>query len=412
MAAVVKQYSVWIHDTRAGTITQREDHTRFIVAREYIQDPTRPVLGLIFEQDLDRWHSSNLRVPQWFSNLLPEGQLRNLIALDRGVSPEREMELLAQVGHDLPGAVRVRSMELSADANQVEPSASTFIDHKAEAAPSGWRFSLAGVGLKLSMLLREDRLTLPGVGEHGDWILKLPSPTFEGVPQNEYAMMTLAARVGIDVPKIRLVHRDSLPAVTPRQWPASEDWAYAVKRFDRRPDRSLVHIEDFAQVRNLYADRKYNSNYETVGSIVYRGRDVASLKEFVRRLTLSILVSNGDAHLKNWSLIYKDGKTASLSPAYDIVSTACYRDAVHGSEDLGLKFAKNRRFDHVSLRDFDRLEQRLSAQGTSLSSVAREVIRRVHEEWPSVEDEVAMTDAVRKSVNESIRLHSRSLTRT
>jgi len=303
-------------------------------------------------------------------------------------------------------------MELSADANQVEPSASTFIDHKAEAAPSGWRFSLAGVGLKLSMLLREDRLTLPGVGEHGDWILKLPSPTFEGVPQNEYAMMTLAARVGIDVPKIRLVHRDSLPAVTPRQWPASEDWAYAVKRFDRRPDRSLVHIEDFAQVRNLYADRKYNSNYETVGSIVYRGRDVASLKEFVRRLTLCILVSNGDAHLKNWSLIYKDGKTASLSPAYDIVSTACYRDAVHGSEDLGLKFAKNRRFDHVSLRDFDRLEQRLSAQGTSLSSVAREVIRRVHEEWPSVEDEVAMTDAVRKSVNESIRLHSRSLTRT
>jgi serine/threonine-protein kinase HipA len=137
VAAVVKQYSVWIHDTRAGTITQREDHTRFIVAREYIQDPTRPVLGLIFEQDLDRWHSSNLRVPPWFSNLLPEGQLRNLIALDRRVSPEREMELLAQVGHDLPGAVRVRSMELSADANQVEPSASTFIDHKAEAAPSG-----------------------------------------------------------------------------------------------------------------------------------------------------------------------------------------------------------------------------------------------------------------------------------
>jgi serine/threonine-protein kinase HipA len=410
--AEARQYSVWIHDTRAGTITQREDHTRFAIAQEYVQDPARPVLGLVFEQDLHQLHSSNLRLPQWFSNLLPEGQLRELIAMERGTSPEREMELLAQVGHDLPGAVRIRPIESGVEADQAESGDVSVNDYDSIEASSEWRFSLAGVGLKFSMLLRGDRLTMPGMGENGDWILKLPSPTFEGVPQNEYAMMTLAARVGIDVPEIRLVHRESIPDMKSRQWPASENWAYAVKRFDRGADRGRVHIEDFAQVRNVYADRKYYSNYETVGSIAYRGRDAASLNEFVRRLTLFILVSNGDAHLKNWSLIYEDGKTASLSPAYDIVSTACYRDAVHGSEDLGLKFAKNRRFDRVSLRDFERLERRLSVQGANLSAVARAVIQRVHEEWPAVQDEMVMTEAVRKSVDESIQLHSRTLTRS
>jgi serine/threonine-protein kinase HipA len=65
------------------------------------------VLGLLFEQDPLRTHAAALRLPPWFSNLLPEGLLREWIAADRGVSADREMELLAQVGHDLPGAVRV-----------------------------------------------------------------------------------------------------------------------------------------------------------------------------------------------------------------------------------------------------------------------------------------------------------------
>jgi HipA N-terminal domain len=56
-----------------------------------------------------------LRLPPWFSNLLPEGRLRDWIAADRKVSADREMELLAQVGHDLPGAVRVLPDETPGD---------------------------------------------------------------------------------------------------------------------------------------------------------------------------------------------------------------------------------------------------------------------------------------------------------
>jgi len=112
-------HAVWLHDQQVGTIYQRGDYSRFTLAEPYRMDPDRPVLGLVFEQDLSAAHTAALRLPPWFSNLLPEGRLREWIAEDRGVSPHREMELLAQVGHDLPGAIRV----LPADARPEEFSA-------------------------------------------------------------------------------------------------------------------------------------------------------------------------------------------------------------------------------------------------------------------------------------------------
>jgi serine/threonine-protein kinase HipA len=101
------RHSVWLRNDRVGTLVQRGDYTRFVFSQEYFNDPDRPVLGLVFEQDISARYAAALRLPCWFSNLLPEGRLREWIAADRKVSPQREMELLAQVGHDLPGAVRV-----------------------------------------------------------------------------------------------------------------------------------------------------------------------------------------------------------------------------------------------------------------------------------------------------------------
>ncbi len=91
-------YSVWLQRARVGTLYQRGDYTRFVFTEDYLGDPYRLVLGLIFEQNLMARHAAAMRLPCWFSNLLPEGRLREWIAADRNVSPQREMELLAQVG--------------------------------------------------------------------------------------------------------------------------------------------------------------------------------------------------------------------------------------------------------------------------------------------------------------------------
>ncbi|MCA1671542.1 MAG: HipA domain-containing protein [Actinobacteria bacterium] len=411
MPLIEQRHGVWLDNYRVGTLNQRGDFTFFTFNEDYLVDPARPVLGLIFEQNLSARHASTLRLPPWFSNLLPEGRLRDWIAADRRVSADREMELLAQVGHDLPGAVRV----LPEDAAPEEAWDPATVEadpywQYADSAHAGWRFSLAGVGLKFSMVGEGDRLTLPAQGVGGDWIVKLPDRVYADVPRNEYAMMSLAAAVGIDVPEIKLVHRDKLDNLPPSVWPHGEDWAYAIRRFDRDDDRTLVHIEDLAQVRNVYPDRKYSGNFETVAALIYRRRDLNALREFVRRLTFIILISNGDAHYKNWSLIYPDGRIPTLSPAYDLVCTAVYRTDDE-PEDLGLKFGGTRRFARINTQTFTRLEERLQARGAKLADIVAETVDQTRVEWPQRAALLNGNQTLQDAVGKSIESHSGTLLR-
>ena len=199
--------------------------------------------------------------------------------------------------------------------------------------------------------------------------------------------MSMARAVGINVPEIRLIHRDELEGLPDRMWPNREEWAYAVKRFDRASDanRTPIHIEDFAQVRDKYPEAKYEGTFETVAALTYRGRDIDGLREFARRLAFGILIGNGDFHLKNWSLLYKNRRVPTLSPAYDLVSTMPYYEVGEQREDLGLKFCGSRRFESVSLASFERLERRLErrfgAIDADLATVAATVRDSLREAW-------------------------------
>lgn len=400
-------YGVWLRELRVGTLTQHGDHTRFALAESYLDDVNRPVLGLLFEQDLTARYASASRLPPWFSNLLPEGKLRDWIAHERQVPVQREMELLAQVGHDLPGAVRIRPVE-TADVTDDGDWEAAGSPPQSDPSARLWRFSLAGVALKFSMLADSDRLTLPATGVGGDWIVKLPDRVYPDVPRNEYAMMTLAKAAGIDVPEVRLIHRDDVVGLPDGVWPVTEDWAYAVKRFDRTESRGLVHIEDLAQVRNVYPSDKYLGNYETIGSLLYRGHDEASLREFARRLVFCILVSNGDAHLKNWSLVYRDPRVPQISPAYDLVSTRFYMGA---DEEMGMRFGSTRKPDRMRLKMLDQLERRLDSRA-DISSVGAELIERVETHWPDLSRTLEANTALRMDIGASILDRVRSLRRT
>ncbi len=102
-----QQFHVYLYERIIGRFHRRDNLTRFVFEPDYWHDPECPVLGLCFEEDREARHRANLRLPPWFSNLLPEGRLQEWIARAGRISIDREMDLLAQVGHDLPGAVRV-----------------------------------------------------------------------------------------------------------------------------------------------------------------------------------------------------------------------------------------------------------------------------------------------------------------
>lgn len=377
-----KTFGVWLHGTFVGVLRQRGDHTRFIVHESYAENPERPVLGLVFEQDLTRVHAAALRLPPWFSNLLPEGVQRRWIAEQRRVSDQREMELLAEVGRDLPGAVTVLPIPSGVldDTDVVPPQT----PHAPETQVDGeqGRFSLAGVQLKLSMVAAGDRLVLPLGGALGDWIVKFPDTGISHLPVVEHATMDLAARAGLRVPELRLVDREQLPGTPDVLWRAGETKAYAIRRFDRAPDRSVVHIEDLAQVRDVWPSQKYEGRYEVVAALVHRGYDVESLHELVRRITFSLMVDNSDLHLKNLSLIYEDPRRPVLSPAYDLVSVAPYPG--FGGE-TALSLAGKRQADAVRLDDLGGLGRHLGVAASDLVGTAEQTVRAVVARWPEVE---------------------------
>jgi len=405
-----RRHLVVLYGQQVGVIYQRGDHTTFAFDEGYWRRADRPVLGLNFENSPFSDRSASSRLPPWFSNLLPEGRLRDWIAADRGVSPSREMELLAQVGHDLPGAMVVVPDTGEIPTEDRAAAARRSIDGSgSHEDDSRLRFSLAGVGLKFSMLQVGHRLTLPASGAGGDWIVKLPDANHAEVPCNEYAMMSWASQVGIDVPEVALRTRDELPDLPAAAWPNREEVAYVISRFDRRDAGSKsVHIEDLAQVKGVYPDAKYGGNFETIAGLIYRGRDIRSLQEFVRRMTFNLLVGNGDAHLKNWSMIYPDRRTAQLSPAYDIVSTASYFDD-RNPEDLGLKFGGSKRFEKVTWRTFAELERKLHAEAADLVGVMQQTVRRAAETWGTAADNLDALPATRIWINQNLERTTRRL---
>ncbi len=358
------------------------DVTEFSLSAAYLELPRRPVLGQIFEDDLTALHSARMRLPPFFSNLLPEGHLRELVAARLDVAPEREFFLLARLGQDLPGAVRATVVRAPPDAAlEREPGTA------ATAADSPLKFSLAGVQLKLSMIREGRGMTLPASGRGGDWIVKLPGKLYVGVPENEFATMTWAARVGLEVPEVELVPVTALEGL-PSGLDAGSGMALAVRRFDRPSPDQRLHIEDFAQIRNVYPARKYDStNYETIAQILLKTAGEAAFQEFIRRLAFIIVTANADAHIKNWSLLYPDRRTARLSPAYDLVSTIEFIEV----DALALNLGRTKGWNQLSLDRIESFARRIELDPGRVVALFRDAVQRTLDEWPSVRRELPVS---------------------
>jgi serine/threonine-protein kinase HipA len=181
-------------ELRVGTLVRDASGAMtFNVDETYIAlGPRRPIVSLAWKGETDDMSMKRLRnrndkssrgpnLPPYFENLLPEGALLDLVAKEFGTGDFNSFDVLRKLGLDLPGAVVARAE--AGDELPVTSVPPTPVAH----SPKPIRFSLAGVQLKFSMKADKGRLTLPGVGESGDLILKLPTPAFKAPRQSRYA---------------------------------------------------------------------------------------------------------------------------------------------------------------------------------------------------------------------------------
>jgi len=397
--ADVSVLDVLLYGEPVGTLTRvAGDRTLFAFNEAYIADTQRPVLGLGFKDTLGGlitdFRPTQVRLMPFFSNLLPEGHMRQYLAERAGVNPVREFFLLWVLGQDLPGAITVRPADGEAWPPDAEGGSDD--DHHREHA---LRFSLAGVQFKFSAVNEAGGgLTIPAKGIGGSWIVKLPSQRFESVPENEFSMMSLARLVGIDVPAVRLVDLSDI-----RNLPAGidniEGQALAIERFDRLPaGGGPVHIEDFAQIFGVYPDNKYGkASMRNIAHVIASEGNDADIAEFVRRLTFNMLIGNADMHLKNWSMIYPDRRTAALAPAYDFVSTIAYLK----DENAALTVSRSKRFDAFSFDELSHLAAKAMLPGKLVLDTARETVALFHQHWKTGKGALPLS----RSVIEAIEQH-------
>lgn len=381
----IRALAVRLQDRHIGVITRLAgDSQLFAFEEDYINDPARPTLSLSFKGKGNTLAYSPrtyaTRVPPFFSNLLPEAHLRTYLAAQAGVKPEREFFLLAALGADLPGAVTVTPLgEEGAPAAPPETAASGRpADEPAEPV---LKFSLAGVQLKFSALREATGgLTIPAGGTGGSWIVKLPSAEHASVPENEFAMLELARAAGIAVPPIRLILVEEIKGL-PRDAARIGGQALAIERFDRGPGGQRIHMEDFAQVFGVFPHDKYDSrSYANIAAVLWAETGEQGTYEFLRRLVFTVLIGNGDMHLKNWSLLYPDGRTPELSPAYDFVSTVPYIP----SDKLALNFGDSRSLAGITKDQLRRFADRARLPTSPLWGIVQDTVARTVEAWKTL----------------------------
>ncbi|UYZ10698.1 type II toxin-antitoxin system HipA family toxin [Agrobacterium salinitolerans] len=401
----VSVLSVRLYGEEIGTITYVGNEKTLCAFNDaYVENRERPTLGLQFKDSLGDlitdFRPYKIKLMPYFSNLLPEGHLRRYLAEKADIHIDREFLLLWVLGQDLPGAITV----VPADGEEWPDEAHNVLEGDAakEAAEDAMRFSLAGVQFKFSAIQSASGgLTIPTSGVGGNRIVKLPSREFANVPENEFSMMSLARMVGINVPTIGLIDVRSIGNL-PDGIERIGQQAFVIERFDRNDDGSVTHIEDFAQVFNVYPEDKYKkASYRNLVSVIVSESDQDDVAEFIRRLTFNVLIGNGDMHLKNWSLIYPDRRNARLAPAYDFVSTIPYI----ANDKSALTFSRTKEFTGFTMDELAHLSAKANLPKKLVLNTAKETVALFMERWETEKANLPM----HKDVVETIDKHLTTL---
>jgi serine/threonine-protein kinase HipA len=227
------------------------------------------------------------------------------------------------------------------------------------------RMSISGVQPKLSISRQDSRLIPVTAG--GQFILKPQTERFSLLPQNENLCMIIAEQMGIVVPPHGLFDlQDGSPA-------------YIVRRFDRTKDGGKLRCEDFVQI--LGEDDKYSGSVERIGKKIRELSSVPGLdvQLFFERVLLNFLLGNGDAHLKNFSMLETDEGGLRLSPAYDIV---CSKAVIPKETDCALTL--NGKSDKIIPRDFERLGEALKIPTKPVS----DIFKQFNQGYPMMLEEI------------------------
>lgn len=374
------ELAVWLFANQVGTLSLDAGRLNFRYHPDWLAGLGSVALSCSLPLQAEPFDDHHCR--PFFAGLLPEGNLRRLIARQCQVSSQNDFALLSAIGGECAGAITFLPMgnPLPApDGGGVEwldaPKLASLLEELPQrpmlAGRDGLRLSLAGAQDKLPVVFDGRRIGLTKEGQPSTHILKPPIPAVEDSVLNEGFCLTLA-------------HAMRLQAAEASIHPVGNRHVLLVSRYDRQLDSngqlSRLHQEDLCQALGVVPEMKYQNE---------GGPDLHACFDLLRRVTrpsapqvlrfldyvvFNVLIGNHDAHAKNFSLLYND-TIPVLAPLYDVLSTAVYPNL---TLKMAMKLGSKYNFNEVQARHWDQF-----AEGAGLSKAqARKRILNMAEELP------------------------------
>ena len=320
---------VWTDEAEAGLLDRSGERGSTFA---YLPDTSAArAVSLTMPVRLPSW-TVLFGLPPIFEMNLPEGFLREhlRLAFAKATGTFDEFDLLSVVGRSQVGRIRYTGDKEQLDEDVPFQSVDEILEHKRGGGLFRYLLdkfaSYSGIsGVQPKILIRDENAFAtrehPGPRLSQSYrgathIVKLwDANEYPQLAANEYFCLTAARKCALDVPPFRL---------------AQDDTALVIDRFDLRADGTYRGFEDFCALNARRTDEKYRGSYET--SVMKRFSEFANsthvnedLEKLFILIALNCALRNGDAHLKNFGVVYDDVRgEARLAPVYDLVTTSVY----------------------------------------------------------------------------------------
>lgn len=380
----MESLDVYLNGVKAGRLNDDNGSMSFFYSEAFLAAGGREPLS--HSLPLKSEPFSHAEMEPFLSNLLPDDIIRTRLAEILKIPRENTFALLRAIGGDCAGAISFFPSGTAPDVPTV-PKFRRLADEEAglilgnlerrplDVGEAGFRISGAGAQDKLIACFSDGSVLLPLDGTPSTHIIKPAMRDYPDSVENEWFSMTLASMCGLKVAECEIA------VIGGKR-------RYLCRRYDRENVGGVVrrlHQEDFCQVLGIDSRRKYESTggpgiVDSFRLLREMSLPASDTVEFLDRIIFNFLVGNGDAHGKNFSVLYSNG-VPSLAPMYDVMSTAIYPEV---GDRMAMKIDDEYRFKWITLGKFRRMAEKCGVGARLLEREIARMVRRISSATPKL----------------------------
>lgn len=380
---------VYLNDVPVGRLTDDEGRLSFAYDQAYADDARNEPLSHVIPLSNETFGPEVME--PFLSGLLPEDIIRTRLGRILQIPRENTFAFLKAIGGDCAGAISFYPEGTRPSSGQPrfrrlsDAEAGAILDalpkRPLSVGEDGFRISGAGAQDKLIACWKSGAIELPLDGTPSTHIIKTAIPDYPDSVENECYSMRLARACGLDCA------RCSIAVIGGKR-------RYVCERFDRIEESGLVHRlhqEDFCQLLHVDPKRKYESlGGPGIAASLRLMREMSlsasDTLEFIRRIVFAFLLGNGDAHGKNYSVLYH-GRKVALAPMYDVMSTTIYPEV---SARMAMKIDGEYAIKWITRGKFLRMAENLGISPWTMDREIARMQKRIEKQAPEIAEKMSV----------------------